>query len=461
MKIVRVIARLNVGGPAKHVVWLTAGLQQPDCESVLIAGTVPPGEEDMGYFAAEHGVTPHFISEMSREISLKDLLSVWKLYRLFLRERPDIVHTHTAKAGTVGRVAGWFYRWMTPSALIGRPRDCKFIHTYHGHIFHGYYGRVKTGIFLTIEKLLALLITDRIVVVSEQQRREIQETFGVGRSEQFTVVPLGLDVAAFADWRNRRESFRHELNAGSDEILVGIVGRLTEIKNIEMFLEAVARFKEMGEVQSLPVRFVVIGDGGLRAKLEHQAQTLGLTSIVVFAGNRNDPESFYPALDMVALTSRNEGTPLTLIEAMANARPVIATAVGGVVDLLGEAAAPVADQAYLVCKRGIRIPSIDAHAFAAGLARLVLDVKLREELAANGLQYVAQQHSKERLLKDVRGLYSELLHEVRGQKSEVRGRRSEVGDQMSEVGDQRPDVGGQMLDLKSEISNLIKQRPKA
>src|SRR4030095_5817736 len=166
MKIVRIIARLNVGGPARHVVWLTEGLNGPECETVLVAGTVPSGEEDMSYFAAMHGVTPVFISQMSREISLKDLLTVWKLYRLFLRERPDVVHTHTAKAGTVGRVAGLLYRWLTPAALWGHPRSCSFVHTYHGHIFHGYYGRVKTRLFIGIARMLARLGTDRIVVVS-------------------------------------------------------------------------------------------------------------------------------------------------------------------------------------------------------------------------------------------------------------------------------------------------------
>jgi len=154
-KIVRVIARLNVGGPAKHVIWLTKGLSSPQFESLLIAGTVPSGEDDMGYFATEMGVTPVFVPEMSREISLKDALTVWKLYRLFRREQPDIVHTHTAKAGTVGRLAGLLYRWLTLRAFLGQPRPCYFVHTYHGHIFHSYYGPAKTRLFLSIEKILA------------------------------------------------------------------------------------------------------------------------------------------------------------------------------------------------------------------------------------------------------------------------------------------------------------------
>jgi glycosyltransferase involved in cell wall biosynthesis len=414
MKIVRVIARLNVGGPAKHVVWLTRGLQSAECQSLLVAGRVPSGEDDMGYFATEMGVSPVFVSEMSREISVKDALTIWKLYKLFLRERPDIVHTHTAKAGTVGRVAGLLYRWFTPGALFGRPRACRFVHTYHGHIFHSYYGPVKTRLFLFIEKVLARLVTDRIVVVSKQQRREINEEFGVGRADMFSVIPLGLDTGVFADWRGRGKTFRDELGVSPDDILVGIVGRLTEIKNHELFLRAAADFKTRYLPKSnTVVRFVVIGDGVLRTKLEQQAQFFGLAGDVIFAGSRRDPENFYPALDIVALTSRNEGTPLTIIEGMANARPVISTAVGGVIDLLGDPLSRDSDAAFVVCERGVRVPSNDASAFAAGLERLVANPKLRRDIGERGFQFVADNYSKERLLQDIKTLYADLLKRKR------------------------------------------------
>ena len=425
MKIVRVIARLNVGGPAKHVVWLSK-LQAPNWESLLVAGTVPPGEDDMGYFARELGVTPVFVSEMSREISVNDVLTVWKLYQLFRRERPDIVHTHTAKAGTVGRVAGFFYRWLTPKTLIGRPRACHFVHTYHGHIFHSYYGPLKTRVFLLIEKVLAKLGTDRIVVLSEQQRREINEEFSVGNPRQFSIIPLGIDLSVFAEWQERGQSFRAEFELGAEDILVGIVGRLTEVKNHELFLRAAALFKNEFAKAGSTVRFVIVGDGALRKALERQAQALGVTDDVIFTGTRRDLENVYPALDIVALTSRNEGTPLTLIEAMANARPVISTAVGGVVDLFGEPlVSSESDPAsrrgqparvggsdrvsFEVCQRGISVSADDAHGFAAGLARLVDDARLRRETGARGLQFVTRQYSKERLLKDIEALYTRLL----------------------------------------------------
>lgn len=411
MKIVRVIARLNVGGPAKHVVWLSK-LNTAEWKSLLVAGTVPPGEDDMGYFATELGVTPLFVPEMSREISVKDALTVWKLYQLFRRERPDIVHTHTAKAGTVGRVAGLFYRWLTPGILIGRPRTCRFVHTYHGHIFHSYYSPLKTRVFLLIEKALAKLGTDRIVVLSEQQRREINEDFGVGRVRQFSVIPLGIDIGVFAKWQERGQSFRAELGLGAGDILVGIVGRLTEIKNHELFLRSAALFKSKFAKPGSSVRFVIIGDGALRNSLEQQADSLGVSDDVIFTGSRRDLDNVYPALDIVALTSRNEGTPLTLIEAMANARPVISTAVGGVVDLLGN---PVGTgsgsdrSSFTLCERGISVSPDDADGFAAGLARFVEDATLRRETGARGLQFVTRQYSKERLLKDIEALYRQLL----------------------------------------------------
>jgi glycosyltransferase involved in cell wall biosynthesis len=407
MKILRVIARLNVGGPARHVVWLTDGLKAMGHDTVLVTGVVPPGEDDMNYFATAAGIKPITIREMSREISPKDLLAAWKSYRLMLRERPDIVHTHTAKAGAIGRLAGLMYRWLAPSAAIGK-RQCRFVHTFHGHVFHSYYGRAKTEMFLTIERFLART-TDRIVVVSEQQRREINEKFHVGRPEQFEVIPLGLDLEAFANWESRRSRVRAEIHAADNDMLIGIVGRLTDVKNHEMFLHAAARMKELMAGQNLGprFRFVIVGDGRLHASLESKARELGLSEEVAFLGTRNDPENFYAALDIVALTSFNEGTPLTLIEAMANERPVIATAVGGVVDLLGPT---ISDHdGYAVCERGISVNGGEVESFARGLVRLLTDEPLRIRLSAAGKDFVYANYGKARLIRDISNLYERLL----------------------------------------------------
>ena len=399
---------MNTGGPARHVVWLTDGLKD-EFDTTLVCGTVPPTEGDMNYFAAQNGVEPFFIPEMSRELSPKDVVSLLKIYLLLRREKPAIIHTHTAKAGTLGRVAGFAYKWLTPSALIGRPRQLHFVHTYHGHVFHSYYGPLKTRFFLTIERVLARVATDKIFVLSERQRWEINEKYRVGRAAQFEIVPLGIDLAAYRNWRENRLILREELNVG-DEILVGIVGRLTQVKNHSLFLRVAKLWQERAEADDLPpVRFIVIGDGDLRANLEKEALDLDLKN-TIFLGERNDEHVFYPALDVVALTSFNEGTPLTLIEAMANERPVISTAVGGVVDLLGtENTVTEENLSYIVGQRGVSVPSEDAETFFQGLVRLVKDKDLRDNLGKQGAEFVRHKYSKERLLADVKRLYDSFM----------------------------------------------------
>ena len=366
MRVLRLIARLNVGGPAQHVVWLHEGLTANGVESLLVTGVVPPGEQEMSDFAAARGVTPIVIPTMSRELSPRDLWTIWKVWRLMVRFRPDIVHTHTAKAGAVGRIAGLFYR------------RAKFVHTFHGHVFHSYYGKWKTRFFLAIERTLARLNTDRIVVLSEQQLREIRDDFRVGRAEQFAIVPLGIDLDALRAPETSR-----------DALTVGIVGRITAIKNHDLFLRIAARCHELA-------RFVVYGDGPDRALLEQRAPH------VVFAGTR-DAREIYAALDVVALTSRNEGTPLALIEAMACGKAVISTAVGGVVDLLGDVVER--RDGFEIRERGITAASDDAVGFSAGLAHLLRDVSLRRALAERGRAYVESRHSKARLVADILTLY--------------------------------------------------------
>jgi len=405
IKIVRIIARLNVGGPARHVVWLTKELQTNEFESVLLTGRVPEGEEDMSYFAAENAVEPVFIEQMSRELSPKDIVSLWKIYRELKREKPDIIHTHTAKAGTVGRIAGFFYRWLTWRTLIGKPRCVKTVHTFHGHVFHSYYGNLKTKIFLFIEKMLARFATDKIVVISRQQFEEIHEQFGVGKKEQFEIIPLGIDLQSFAGWRARQNILPQEVGARNDEILVGLVGRLTEVKNHSLFLKVAKIYGEKTDVPKL--KFIIVGDGHLKEKLEREAEALGVKDSIVFLGNRPDADVFYAGLNIVALTSLNEGTPLSLIEAIANEKAVIATDVGGVVDLLGK----VVEQreGFQVCERGVSSASGDAEGFYNGLLYLANNAKMRELLGRRGKNFVETQYGKDRLVSDVKDLYRQLI----------------------------------------------------
>jgi glycosyltransferase involved in cell wall biosynthesis len=370
MRIARVIARLNVGGPARHVSWLTAALP----ESILVTGRVAPGEDDMSAFAAALGVEPVVLGEMSRAVSWRDAIVVWRLFRIFRRFRPDIIHTHTAKAGTVGRVAGLLYR------LTSR-RKVRLVHTFHGHVFHGYYGRLTTALFLVIERVLARF-TDAIVVLSPLQSDEIHGRYRIGRAEQFVVIPLGLDLAPYD---------AAPPPPPHDKFVVAIVGRLTEIKDHDFFLRLFAAWEKKDAIAH------VIGDGHLRPALEQQARELGIADRVRFLGTRNDPEVFYREADLLVHTSRNEGTPLTILEAMAAGVPVLATAVGGVPDLLADC-------------RGLTLPHGDVGAFGIVMSHLAEHPQLRASYAEAGREFVHRHYAKERLVRDIRGLYERLLN---------------------------------------------------
>jgi glycosyltransferase involved in cell wall biosynthesis len=402
-RVARIIDRLNVGGPAKHVTWLTVGLGERGFATTLITGCVPAGEGDMAYFAAEAGITPLVIDSMSRELTPRDVIVAFKLFGVLRRVQPAIVHTHKAKAGAVGRIAAWLYRWSTPSALILRPRRCAIVHTYHGHVFHGYFGALKSWAIVAIERLLART-TDRILVVSEQQRSEICGRFGVGRPEQFRVVPLGIDVEEPAPAPG---SLRRELGFNPATPLVAIVGRLSEVKNHAMFLDAAGRVLAMEDEACRAARFVVVGDGHLRADLEARAIALGLADCVTFTGFRKDAMLLYADFDVVALTSLNEGTPMTLIEAMRSGRAVLSTEVGGVVDILG-ARGPSLD-GFTVWDHGVTVPSGDVQALARGLRYLLLHPDVRREMGERGRRFVTGKLSVERLLDDIETLYRELL----------------------------------------------------
>lgn len=408
VKVVRIIDRLNIGGPAKHVVWLTAGLNRPDFSTTLITGTIPAGEGDMSYFAESAGIRPDVIREMSRELSPRDLFVVLKLLFKLLRLKPDIIHTHKAKAGAAGRTAAFIYKWLTPSALLLRPRRCKIIHTFHGHVFHDYYSPLKTRLFVLIERMMARLCTDRIVVLSPQQKEEILDTFHVGRPSQFQIVPLGID---FDEVEDKPGVLREEIGSSSGDLVVGIVGRLCEIKNQSMFIKVASIFSTAKEPERSSktnrVRFAVIGDGSLRQALEQQASAAGLADQISFTGFRSDAASLYCDLDVVALTSLNEGTPLTLIEAFAAGRPAVATEVGGVRDLMG--AFKYQTGGFTVWEHGITVPSQDAQTFARALKYLIDSPELRSEMGACARAFARSRMSKDRLIRDIEALYLDAL----------------------------------------------------
>lgn len=404
IRVVRIIDRLNIGGPAKHVAWLASGLRDDAFETTLITGTLAPGEGDMSFFARARGVEPRIIAEMSREVSPSDVIAIAKLLWRLWKLKPHIVHTHKAKAGGTGRIAAMLYKWLTPSALWLRPRRCYIVHTYHGHTFHSYHSPARTRLFLAIDRILARLCTDRIIVLSEQQRQEILERFRVGRPEQFRVIPLGIDLEEVVE---RRGHLRREQGVEDDEALIGSVGRLCEVKNHAMLLEAATKLLGHLHRPSARVRFIILGDGHLRGALEVLSRQLGISDRVAFAGFRHDILSLYADLDLVALTSLNEGTALTLIEAMGCGRAVAATEVGGVIDIMGVRRDTL--DGFSIWDHGVTAPSRDAEAFARALRFLIERPDLRREMGERGRMFVRACLSKDRLIHDIEELYHELM----------------------------------------------------
>lgn len=386
-KIVRIIARLNIGGPSIHTVLLSSELTKRGHRDLLVCGKVSDSEGDMIYLAKDKNITPLIISDMARDISpLKDLKAFFALLGILRRERPDIVHTHTAKAGTLGRLA---------AICAGVPIR---VHTFHGHVFDGYFNPVKARIFLTIERTLALF-TDRVITVSECVRKEIVDKLKIVRSDKCVVVPLGFELDRFLTCEKLRGGFRQELGIGPDVLLIGIVGRLVPIKNHVMFLDAASKIvsKDIPE----KVKFVIIGDGECAGHLKDYARRLRLQDDILFTGWRHDLAPVYADLDIVALTSLNEGTPVSIIEAMASGRSVVATDVGGVRDLVASG------------ENGYLVRSNDVDGFAGKLIDLIRNADTRARFGARGRLSVKDRYSKERLVNDIESLYEECLRQKR------------------------------------------------
>ncbi|HEX8966681.1 MAG TPA: glycosyltransferase family 4 protein [Chloroflexota bacterium] len=375
--ILRAITRLNIGGPAIHAILLTTALDDgAQFRSTLVAGTTAPHEGDMLDLAHARSVRPVLLPALGREISpLDDLVSLARMVQLIREIRPDIVHTHMAKAGTVGRLA---------AHLCGVPL---IVHTYHGHVFHSYFSPARTRVFLTIERALGLL-TDRIIVVGEGQREEIAR-YGVAPLRKLEAIRLGLELSPFLNAEERRGRLRHELSLGRETPLVGIVARLVPIKAHEVFFQAASDV-----LRGLPdARFVVVGDGERRAELEALVSRLGMAASVTFLGWRRDLATIYADLDVVALTSLNEGSPVALIEALASARPVVATAVGGVPEVVVDGVT------------GLTVPPSNPPAMAHAMLELLRDRKLASRLGAAGRRHVYPRYDSSRLVDDVRNLY--------------------------------------------------------
>lgn len=369
--VVRLITRLNIGGPARQALLLSRRLQA-QWPTVLAAGVAPGTEGEL----SDAGVSVHPVPLVRRLSPAMDMRAAASVHRLLSLHRPRLVHSHMAKAGAIARTA----------ALALRPRP-RLVHTFHGHVLDGYFGPGVQRAFLEIERRLARH-TDCLVAVSPQVRDELL-ALGIGVPEQYRVVPLGLDLDRFLALDRPSGLLRRRLGLGPDSVLVGAVGRLAAVKDLTTLLQAVARLDD--------VHVVLVGDGDDRPALEAESGRLGLTGRAHFIGWELDIAAVMGDLDVVALTSRHEGTPVALIEALAARRPVVATDVGGVRFVVEDGVT------------GLLAPARDPQAFAERLGQALGDPAGAAQMAARGRDQVRTRFSGDRLVNDIADLYSELV----------------------------------------------------
>jgi glycosyltransferase involved in cell wall biosynthesis len=388
LRVLRLITRLNIGGPSIQAITLSERLTPRGFTTRLVHGSLGEGEGDMRYLLTSPAAEVEFVPRLRRELSPLDDYAAFARVSAILREfRPHIVHTHMAKAGAIGRAAAVLYN------RSAAPRErARVVHTYHGHVLEGYFSPARTAFFVGLERLLARS-TDRIVAISPAIRDELLMQHRIGRLAQYRVVPLGFDLSAFARIDDpARAAARESLGVPAAAHVVSTVGRLTAIKQHHLFLET-ARLVANQDPAAL---FLIAGDGELRAGLEQAARDFGLGDRVRFLGWRRDLATIYGASDVFLLTSRNEGTPVALIESLASGVPGVSTDVGGVRDVMSPDVGFVA-------------PSDDAAGLAAGVTALVGNLQLRRTMGERGRASVVARYGIDRLVDDIGALYRELL----------------------------------------------------
>jgi glycosyltransferase involved in cell wall biosynthesis len=382
-RILRVIARLNMGGPALHVAYLTKGLESRGYDTTLVAGRLARGEDTMSFVAEELGVEVVGLGELHREVSpFYDPVAVTRLVREIRRVRPHILHTHTAKAGAVGRAA---------ALLAGDARPPVVVHTFHGHVLRGYFDPIRTQLFRETERALARHTT-RLIAVGPQVRDDLVE-LGVAPAEQFSVIRLGIDLESRVLTQDRRAEFRRLFGIPDERFVVGWIGRMTAIKRVPDILTSFKLLLDRGVDATL----CLVGDGPDREPAELQAKELGIARHVISLGYQRDVSPYYALFDAFVLPSANEGTPVVAIEALAAGRPVVATRVGGIPDVVTEG------------EDGFLVDVGDVNGIADALERLARDPELRRSFGEQGRERVVPRYRVERLVDDIDELYRELL----------------------------------------------------
>jgi glycosyltransferase involved in cell wall biosynthesis len=391
-RVLRILNRLAVGGPVLNATYLTKYMS-PEFDTLLVVGEKEDHEKSAEYLARQLDINYVTIPGMGRSLNpASDYFAYRDLKKLIKSYKPDIVHTHAAKPGALGRLAA------SASNVKG------IVHTFHGHVFHSYFNSVKTNLFINTERFLSRR-SDIIIAISEQQRRELLHDFKIAPEEKFRVVPLGFDLDRFQQQQEeKRKKFRTEFNVAEDEIAIGIIGRLVPIKNHYLFLKAI---KYVFDNSNKKVKAFIIGDGESRQDLENVAREVSIpfstqndaehNHPLVFTSWRSDVDTINAGLDIVCLTSFNEGTPVSLIEAQAANKPIVSTKVGGIADIVVEGETALLAEVQ------------NADLFSKHLLTLVEDEGLRQRLGRTGRSHVLQRFGYQRLVSDMSQLYNELL----------------------------------------------------
>ena len=393
IKVLRIINRFNLGGPTYNAAYLTKYLE-PEFETLLVGGIKYDEEESSEFILEKLGLTPVVIPEMKRSISFKDDREAYRKIKQIIKDfQPDIVHTHASKAGTLGRLAA---------------AKCKvpvIVHTFHGHVFHSYFGKLKTLFYKTIERYLAKKTT-KIIAISEIQKKELSEEHRICHKDKFSVIPLGFDLDRFQEnIEEKRKSFREKYQIKEDEIAIGIIGRLVPIKNHQLFINAIS---EVQKRTSKKIRAFIIGDGEEKEQLIELLNRINLDYVewlkneevatVTLTSWIKDVDWANAGLDIIALSSLNEGTPVSLIEAQASNKPIVTTNVGGVENIV------LKDKTAFITK------SNDLEQFVNALQTLVENESLRRKMSEKGWDFVKKEFHYSRLANDMKSLYFSLLN---------------------------------------------------
>jgi len=386
IKVLRIINRFNIGGPTYNATFLTKFLSD-DFETMLVGGFPEEGEADSLHILEEYGVKPILIEELQRTPNLKSDRKAYKKIKQIIKDyKPDIVHTHAAKAGALGRIAA--YACKVPV----------IVHTFHGHVFHSYFGKVKTSIFKRIEKNLARK-SNQIIAISDIQKNELTKEFKICKPKKVTVVQLGFDLLKFQkNVASARIETRKKYKIEEDEIAIAIIGRLAPIKDHGFFLDVVEALKN--EVTK-KVRIFIVGDGEERATIEERIRLIDQNERfkIEMTSWITEIASFNPGMDIICLTSKNEGTPVSLIEAQACNVPIVSTDVGGVRDII------LPDETGFIVTKG------DKLAYIKKLLTLIESDEIRQFMSEKGWEFVREKFHYTTLVRNIEDLYRKLLIE--------------------------------------------------